>query len=80
MGLRLVQAVGLWLPTGPEDYAIPALSVVESDFRDAHVMKNCYAPHVFRMVLEVTSSNWADDLGPKVEDYAQAGCPGVCRG
>jgi Protein of unknown function (DUF820). len=75
VGLRLVQAVGLWLPTGPEDYAIPDLSVVESDFRDAHVMKNCYAPHVFRMVLEVTSSNWADDLGPKVEDYAQAGVP-----
>ncbi|MEU5719177.1 Uma2 family endonuclease [Streptomyces sp. NPDC020403] len=75
VGLRLVQAVGLWLPTGPDDYAIPDLSVVEADFRDAHVMKNCYAPHVFRMVLEVTSTNWADDLGPKVEDYAQAGIP-----
>ncbi|MGW4229831.1 Uma2 family endonuclease [Streptomyces sp. NPDC004980] len=75
VGLRLVQAVGLWLPTGPDDYAIPDLAVVESDFRDAHVMKNCYAPHVFRMVLEVTSANWADDLGPKVEDYAQAGIP-----
>ncbi|MFD4034335.1 Uma2 family endonuclease [Streptomyces sp. NPDC058637] len=75
VGLRLVQAVGLWLPTGPDDYAIPGLAVVESDFREAHVMKNCYAPHVFRMVLEVTSTNWADDLGPKVEDYAQAGIP-----
>ncbi|MFC5169567.1 Uma2 family endonuclease [Streptomyces mutomycini] len=75
VGLRLVQAVGIWLPTGPDDYAIPDLSVVEADFRDAHVMKNCYAPHAFRMVLEVTSTNWADGLGPKVEDYAQAGIP-----
>ncbi|WP_405685111.1 Uma2 family endonuclease [Streptomyces sp. NBC_00057] len=75
VGLRLVQGVGLWLPTGPEDYAIPDLSVVEADFRDAHVMKNCYAAHAFRMVVEVTSTNWADDLGPKVEDYAQAGIP-----
>lgn len=75
VGLRLVQGVGLWLPSGPEDYAIPDLSVVEADIRDAHVMKNCYAAHAFRMVVEVTSTNWADDLGPKVEDYAQAGIP-----
>ncbi|TXS66913.1 Uma2 family endonuclease [Streptomyces sp. sk2.1] len=75
VGLRLVQGVGLWLPSGPEDYAIPDLSVVEADIKDAHVMKNCYAAHVFRMVVEVTSTNWADDLGPKVEDYAQAGIP-----
>nr|WP_202472818.1 Uma2 family endonuclease [Streptomyces sp. SID4921] len=75
VGLRLVQAVGIWLPTGPDDYVIPDLSVVEADIRDAHVMRNCYAPHVFRMVLEVTSTNWADDLGPKVEGYAQAGIP-----
>lgn len=53
VGLRLVQAVGIWLPTGPDDYAIPDLSVVEADIRDAHVMKNCYAPHVFRMVYVV---------------------------
>lgn len=73
VGLRLVQGVGLWLPSGPEDYAIPDLSVVEADIKDAHVMKNCYAAHAFRMVVEVTSTNWSDDLGPKVEDYAQAG-------
>jgi Putative restriction endonuclease len=48
-------------------------AVVGPDFRDAHVTKNCYAPNVFRMVVEVTSSNWADDLGPKAECYAQAG-------
>ncbi|MXM67212.1 Uma2 family endonuclease [Streptomyces sp. HUCO-GS316] len=74
-GLRYVQGVGLWLPTMPEDFAIPDFSLVDEDFRDAHVTKNYYAPNVFRMVVEVTSSNWSDDLGPKVECYAQAGIP-----
>ncbi|MFJ8312664.1 MULTISPECIES: Uma2 family endonuclease [unclassified Streptomyces] len=74
-GLRYVQGVGLWLPTLPEDFAIPDFSVVDEDFRDAHVKKNYYAPNVFRLVVEVTSSNWSDDLGPKVECYAQAGIP-----
>lgn len=64
-----------WLPTSPEDFAIPDFSVVDEDFRDAHVTKNYYAPNVFRMVVEVTSSNWSDDLGPKAECYAQAGIP-----
>ncbi|GAB7103981.1 Uma2 family endonuclease [Streptomyces phaeofaciens JCM 4814] len=75
-GAEWVQGVGLWLPTLPEDFAIPDLSVVDEDFRDAHVTKNYYAPNVFRLVVEVTSSNWSDDLGPKVECYAQAGIPG----
>ncbi|MFI6688195.1 Uma2 family endonuclease [Streptomyces sp. NPDC050485] len=74
-GLRYVQGVGLWLPTLPEDFAIPDFSVVDEDFRDAHVKKNYYAPNVFRLLVEVTSSNWSDDLGPKVECYAQAGIP-----
>jgi Uma2 family endonuclease len=74
-GLCSVQGIGLWLPTGPEDYAIPDFALVEDDFLDAKVQKNCYAPHVFRLVIEVTSSNWADDLGPKVDSYAQAGVP-----
>lgn len=74
-GAEWLQGVGLWLPTLPEDFAIPDLSVVDEDFRDAHVTKNYYAPNVFRLVVEVTSSNWSDDLGPKVECYAQAGIP-----
>ncbi|MCT7352709.1 Uma2 family endonuclease [Streptomyces sp. 15-116A] len=74
-GREWVQGVGLWLPTLPADFAIPDFSVVDEDFRDAHVTKNCYAPNVFRMVVEITSSNWSDDLGPKVECYAQAGIP-----
>lgn len=74
-GLRYVQGIGLWLPARPDDFAIPDFSVVDADFRDAHVQKNNYAPSVFRLVAEVTSSNWSDDLGPKVECYAEAGIP-----
>ncbi len=74
-GLRYVQGIGLWLPTVADDYSIPDFSVVDEDFRDALVQKNCYAPNVFRLVVEVTSSNWSDDLGPKVECYAEAGIP-----
>ncbi|MFC9159895.1 Uma2 family endonuclease [Streptomyces fungicidicus] len=74
-GCEYVQGVGLWLPTLPADFAVADLSVVDEDFRDAHVTKNYYAPNVFRMVVEITSSDWSDDLGPKVECYAQAGIP-----
>ncbi|MFE9972719.1 Uma2 family endonuclease [Streptomyces hirsutus] len=74
-GAEWIQGVGLWLPTLPADFAIPDLSVVDDDFRDAYVTKNYYAPNVFRLVVEITSSNWSDDLGPKAECYAQAGIP-----
>ncbi|WP_405711679.1 Uma2 family endonuclease [Streptomyces xanthophaeus] len=74
-GLKYLQGIGLWLPSGPTDFAIPDLSLVESDYRDAHLGKNCFAPHIFRMVVEVTSPNWSDDLGTKVDCYAQAGIP-----
>ncbi|MDK9499430.1 Uma2 family endonuclease [Streptomyces katrae] len=74
-GLKYLQAIGLWLPSGADDHAIPDFSVLDADYRDAHVTKNCYAPHVFRLVVEVTSSNWSDDLGTKVDCYAQAGIP-----
>ena len=74
-GLRYVAGIGLWLPTGPDDYAVPDLSVVDADFKDALVEKNCYAPHVFRLVLEVTSSNWTNDTATKVDIYARANIP-----
>jgi Uma2 family endonuclease len=74
-GIRYMQGIGLWLPTGPDDYAVPDLSVVDADYRDALVEKNCYAPHVFRLVLEVTSSNWTNDTATKVVIYAEAGIP-----
>jgi Uma2 family endonuclease len=74
-GIRYLQGVGLWLPTGPDDYAVPDFSVVDADFKDALVEKNCYAPHVFRLVLEVTSSNWTNDTATKVDIYARANIP-----
>src|SRR5690606_16831940 len=74
-GLRYLQGIGLWLPTGPEDYAVPDFSVVDDDYKDALVEKNCYAPHVFRLVLEVTSSNWTNDTATKVDVYARANVP-----
>ncbi|MEU0743420.1 Uma2 family endonuclease [Streptomyces sp. NPDC006134] len=74
-GVRYVQGIGLWLPTGPDDYAVPDFSVVDADYRDALVEKNCYAPYVFRLVLEVTSSNWTNDTATKVDIYARAGIP-----
>lgn len=46
-GVEWIQGIGLWLPTLPEDFAIPDLSVVDDDIDDAHVTKNCYAPHAF---------------------------------
>ncbi|WP_308295812.1 Uma2 family endonuclease [Streptomyces sp. ISL-96] len=75
LGLKVLQGIGLWLPTGPDDYAVPDLSIVDADYKDALVAKNCYAPNVFRLVLEVTSSNWGNDLVTKVETYAEAGIP-----
>ncbi|CAL9458473.1 hypothetical protein [Streptomyces sp. Tu 3180] len=47
----------------------------DEDFRDARVTKNHYAPNVFRMVVETTSSDRSDDLGPEAECHAQAGIP-----
>ncbi|WP_210593856.1 Uma2 family endonuclease [Streptomyces sp. GESEQ-35] len=72
---RVVQGVGLWLPTGSEDYAIPDLSLVDADFHDHHVENNCYDPVCFRLVLEVTSSNYRTDLRDKVKAYASAKIP-----
>ncbi|MFJ6781904.1 Uma2 family endonuclease [Streptomyces yangpuensis] len=74
-GLDFVQGIGIWLPTGPDDYAIPDFSLVEADFLDSRGRNNCYSPEVFRLVVEVTSSNWSDDLGTKAESYATAGVP-----
>ncbi|ELP63462.1 Uma2 family endonuclease [Streptomyces turgidiscabies] len=72
---RVLQGIGLWLPTGAEDYAIPDLSVVDGDYRDRHVESGCYDPVCFRLVLEVTSSNWKADLQTKVAAYADARVP-----
>ncbi|WP_069171305.1 Uma2 family endonuclease [Streptomyces griseus] len=72
---RVLQAIGLWLPGGPEDYAIPDLALVDADFDEHLVENNCYDPAVFRLVLEVTSSNYRNDLRNKVATYAEAKIP-----
>ena len=72
---ELLQGVGLWLPMEPEDYAIPDLAVVDADFEDHHVENNAYEPVCFRLVLEVTSTNWKNDLKTKVAAYAEAKVP-----
>ncbi|ATZ26144.1 hypothetical protein SLAV_21635 [Streptomyces lavendulae subsp. lavendulae] len=74
-GLRYVQGIGIWLPSGPTDYAVPDFALVTEDFLDFKGRNNCYAPEVFRLVVEVTSSNWPDDLGSKVDCYAKADIP-----
>ncbi|MFP3988243.1 Uma2 family endonuclease [Streptomyces sp. E11-3] len=72
---RVIQGIGLWLPDGPEDYAIPDFSVVDADYRDHLVENGCYDPAVFRLALEVTSSNYQQDLRVKVAAYAMAKIP-----
>jgi Uma2 family endonuclease len=72
---EVLQNVGLWLPTGAEDYAIPDLAIVDADIDDHLVENNAYDPVCFRLVLEVTSSNWKDDLKTKAVAYAQAKVP-----
>ncbi|MCX4533500.1 Uma2 family endonuclease [Streptomyces sp. NBC_01669] len=72
---RILQGIGLWLPGGPEDYAIPDLSIVDADLDEHVIENNCYDPAVFRLVLEVTSSNYNNDLRNKVTAYAEAKIP-----
>ncbi|WP_267887806.1 Uma2 family endonuclease [Streptomyces sp. NBRC 109706] len=71
---RLHQARGLWLPGG-DDYVVPDLSIVDADYERHLVAFNCYAPHVFRLVVEITSSNHGSDTVDKPLAYARAGIP-----
>ncbi|MGW5095202.1 Uma2 family endonuclease [Streptomyces nodosus] len=72
---EVLQGIGLWLPTDTEDYAIPDLAVVDADIEDHLVENNAYDPVCFRLVLEVTSGNWKNDLRTKVTAYAEARVP-----
>ncbi|WP_262702994.1 MULTISPECIES: Uma2 family endonuclease [Streptomyces] len=72
---EVLQGVGLWLPTGPEDYAIPDLVVVDADIHERLIENNCYDPVSFRLVLEVTSIDFNKDLRNKVAAYAEAKIP-----
>ncbi|KAB7852405.1 Uma2 family endonuclease [Streptomyces mobaraensis] len=71
----VVQGVAVWLPDGPYDYAIPDLSVVDGDADEHAVESTYYDPAVFRLVLEVTSTNYAQDVRTKVAAYAIAKIP-----
>ncbi|MZE78705.1 Uma2 family endonuclease [Streptomyces sp. SID5475] len=71
---RVVQRVGLWLPGGPSDFAVPDLSVIDGDYNNHLVAYNCYAPAVFRLVLEVTAHNYGNERR-KTAAYAAAGIP-----
>ncbi|WP_434591167.1 Uma2 family endonuclease [Streptomyces sp. A5-4] len=71
----VLQAVGVWLPSGPADYAIPDLAIVDADLDEHELDNNCYDPAVFRLVLEVTASNYDNDLRNKVAAYAEAKIP-----
>ncbi|WP_247702929.1 Uma2 family endonuclease [Streptomyces sp. F63] len=70
----VVQRVGLWLPGGPSDFAVPDLSVIDGDYNDHLVAYNCYAPSIFRLALEVTSHNYGNEHR-KTTAYATAGIP-----
>ncbi|MEV5580769.1 Uma2 family endonuclease [Streptomyces parvus] len=72
---EVLQGVGLWLPGGPQDFAIPDLAIVDADFDDHLIKNNSYDPACFRLVLEVTSGNYQNDLRNKVTAYAQAKIP-----
>ncbi|MFF8999012.1 Uma2 family endonuclease [Streptomyces achromogenes] len=72
---EVLQSVAIKLPTGAEDYCIPDLVVVDADIDDHFIENNAYDPVCFRLVLEVTSSNWRDDLKTKVGGYAEARVP-----
>lgn len=72
---RVGRALGVWLPDGPEDFAVPDFAIVDADYRDHLIEFNCYDPAIFRLVLEVTSSNYATDVKRKVAAYAIAKIP-----
>ncbi|GAA2221142.1 Uma2 family endonuclease [Streptomyces nogalater] len=72
---EVLQSVAIKLPTGAEDYCIPDLVVVDAGIDDHFIENNAYDPVCFRLVLEVTSSNWRDDLKTKVGAYAEAKVP-----
>ncbi|MFJ1890104.1 Uma2 family endonuclease [Streptomyces sp. NPDC088170] len=72
---EVLQGIGLWLPGGPEDYAIPDLAIVDADPDEHLVENNCYDPAVFRLALEVTFSKYNNDLRNKVAAYSEAKIP-----
>ena len=73
--LEIVQGIGVALPTGDGEYAIPDLSLVDEDFRDHQGPKNLFPARVFHAVVEITEGNGTDDVEIKPRAYAEAGIP-----
>ncbi|MER7844884.1 Uma2 family endonuclease [Kitasatospora sp. NPDC096077] len=69
------QNVGIRLPDGPFDFAVPDLAITDADSDDRVLEYGAYDPAIFRLVLEVTSSNHSNDLKKKPAAYASAGVP-----
>lgn len=67
--------LGIWLPTGPADFAMPDVSIVGPASDDRVITYNCYDPKIFRLVLEVTTAALCSDLTRKPAAYAMAGVP-----
>ncbi|MFJ9454795.1 Uma2 family endonuclease [Kitasatospora sp. NPDC101447] len=73
--VEVFQRLAIRLPTGPDDFAMPDLSIVDASSDDHVVAYDCYDPKVFRLVLEVTSAALCSDLTRKPAAYALAGVP-----
>ncbi|MFI6155292.1 Uma2 family endonuclease [Kitasatospora sp. NPDC051170] len=74
-GVEVFRQIGIWLPTGPADFAMPDVSIVDAASDDHMVTYNCYDPKIFRLVLEVTTAALSSDLTRKPAAYASAGVP-----
>ncbi|MFF8783984.1 Uma2 family endonuclease [Streptomyces sp. NPDC015125] len=72
---EILEGLGLWLPGGPENFAVPDLSVVDADFEDHVIEYECCDPAAFRLVLEITSGNYSNGLRTKVTAYGAARIP-----
>ncbi|MGD3107893.1 Uma2 family endonuclease [Streptomyces sp. YGL11-2] len=72
---EIVEGLGLWLPDGPANFAIPDLAVVDADAQDHIIDYGCCDPAVFRLVVEITSGNDINDLRIKVAAYCAAKIP-----
>ncbi|SDT79677.1 Endonuclease, Uma2 family (restriction endonuclease fold) [Streptomyces sp. TLI_053] len=75
---EVFRQLAIRLPTGPFDYAMPDVSVVEPESDDRMLDFNCYDcydPACFRLVVEVGSSVLGDELTRKPAAYAAAGVP-----
>ncbi|MFB7677350.1 Uma2 family endonuclease [Kitasatospora purpeofusca] len=72
---EVFRQLAIRLPTGPFDYAMPDVSVVDPEADDRVPEFNCYDPAYFRLVVEVGSSALGDELTRKPAAYAAAGVP-----